>query len=355
MVESPEPLKNAPVLITGGTGFLGQRLVRCLLARGAEVRCLVRSTSNLAPLQQAARENQSGHLKIFRGNLGRVDSYAAALEGSPLIYHLAASLSGATAVLFMDNVIATRRLLERLGRTPIARFVLVSSLAVYGTNRLRAAEELDETCPLDPEPHRRDPYTFSKVAQERVAWESHGATGLPLVVVRPGVIYGPGRECLTTRVGLKLGNLLVRMGGGGALPYTYVDNCAEALALAGTTPGIEGQAFNIVDDSPPTGRELVRQYRRQVRRLRVLPVYQFAIGPLSRLCEGYARWSQGQFPAILTPYKSQAQWKPLRYNNAKAKDLLGWRPRVAFRDGLEQTFAWLREQNGAAQTAAGAL
>jgi nucleoside-diphosphate-sugar epimerase len=55
----------------------------------------------------------------------------------------------------------------------------------------------------------------------------------------------------------------------------------------------------------------------------------------------------------MTPYKSIAQWKPLKYSNAKAKDLLGWRPRVGFAEGLEQTFTWLREQGRKLQAAAG--
>jgi nucleoside-diphosphate-sugar epimerase len=116
--------------------------------------------------------------------------------------------------------------------------------------------------------------------------------------------------------------------------------------------GIEGQAFNIVDDDRPTCRELVKRYRRMVKRIRVLPIAAGAIGPLSRLCEWYHRRSGGQLPAYMTPYKSMAQWKPLRYSNAKAKHLLGWRPRVSFAEGLEQTFAWLRDQGRKHQAAA---
>jgi nucleoside-diphosphate-sugar epimerase len=284
-------------------------------------------------------------LEICRGNLARIESCDQIADGCEVVFHLAAAATGATAVLFRDNVIATRKLIEIVSRGSARRFVLVSSLAVYDTGGLRAGDIVDERCPLDPEPHRRDAYTYSKIAQEQVAWEAYRDLKLPLVVIRPGVLYGPGRDCLTTRVGLRLGKMLVRMGGKQLLPYNFVENCAEALALAGTTAGVEGEAFNVVDDDPPTARELVRQYRREVQPLRVVPVCHPAIGPLSGLFEWYNRRSGGQLPSVLTRYKSKAQWNPLRYSNAKVKARFGWKPQTRFPEGLRETFSWLRHDS----------
>jgi nucleoside-diphosphate-sugar epimerase len=340
------------VLVTGATGFLGRRLVRYLLGCGMNVRCLVRPASDVGALRLLAADEEQDRLELFTGTLERIESASRAVEGCSVVFHLASSAAGAPAVLFMDNVVGTRRLIELVHRSPASRFVLVSSLAVHGTAPVAAGSVLDEEYDLDPEPHRRDPYTYSKIVQEQVAWDAYREGRLPLVIVRPGVIYGPGRDPLTNRVGLRLGNVLLRMGGRQLLPYTFVDNCAEAVALAGTVPGIEGQAFNVVDDDPPTGRELLRRYRTEVKRLRVVPVTRMAIGPLSGLCEWYYRKSGGQLPDVLTRYKSQAQWKPLRYSNARAKTMLGWAPRVGFVEGLNQTFAWLRQQAGASQAAA---
>ena len=133
---------------------------------------------------------------------------------------------------------------------------MVSSLGVYGASALHEGSVLDEACPLDPQPHRRDPYSYSKVEAEHIAWQSHKDRALPLVVVRPGVIYGPGRGCLSSRVGLQFGNYMIRLGSQ-KMPYTYVDNCAAAIERAATLPGMEGQAFNIVDDELPTGRQVL--------------------------------------------------------------------------------------------------
>jgi nucleoside-diphosphate-sugar epimerase len=332
------------VLVTGATGFLGQRLVKSLLREGTDVRCLVRPSSNLTTLREISGSEAVGRLELFQGSLGQIDSCAEAMRGCEVVFHLAAALRGAPAVLFLNNVIATRQLIGLSCRMGIRRFVLVSSLGVYGTQHLRAGDLLDEQCPLDPEPHRRDAYSYSKVVQEQVAWEACRAACLPLVVIRPGVIYGPSRDCLSGRVGLRFGNFLIKMGGRQQLPYTFVANCAEAIALAGFVRGAEGEAFNIVDDDPPTSRELLKQYRKMVGRIRVLSIPHWAISPLSRLCERYHQWSDGQLPAVLTPYKSAAMWKRLRYTNAKAKAVLGWKPRISFAEGLEPTFAWLRQQ-----------
>jgi nucleoside-diphosphate-sugar epimerase len=336
--------------VTGATGFLGRRLVSELLSRGDEVRCLVRPSADTDSLRVLAESSPGrGRLRLVRGTLAQVDQLAEQVQGCQVIYHVAAALKGATAVLFLNNVVATEAMVALAARWGVGRFVLVSSLAVYGTASLCPREVLDERCPLDPAAHARDPYTYSKVAQELAAREEAQKLGLPLVVVRPGVIYGPGRECLSARVGLQFGRFLVRMGGRQWLPYTHVENCARAVALAGVAPGVEGEAFNVVDDAPPTADQLVRRYRRSVGGIRTLRIPHAAIQPLSRLCEWYHRRSNGQLPAVLTPYKSAAMWKVLRYGNEKAKRKLGWEPRIGFDAGLDQTLSSLRESRQAGE------
>jgi nucleoside-diphosphate-sugar epimerase len=326
-------------VVTGATGFLGRHLVRQLLERGAEVRCLVRAGSDPSTLSGALPPALAGRSSVVVGSLERPDSYRPALEGCDVLYHVAAALRGSVPALFLSNVVGTKHLFAHASRARVGRIVLVSSLAVHGVAHLRRGAVVDERCPLDPEPHRRDPYTYSKVEQEQFAWAAHRRGDVRLSVVRPGVIYGPGRDCLSGRVGIRLGGLLVRMGGRQRLPYTFVENCAAAVRLAGVVGAAAGEAFNVIDDAPPTGNELLRQYRRSGNRIRVFGVPQWGIQPLSRLCQWYHRWSRGQLPDVLTPYKSAAMWKPLRYSNAKAKAVLGWEPLVGFEQGLRETLS----------------
>jgi nucleoside-diphosphate-sugar epimerase len=331
----PEKLRPMKAIVTGATGFLGRSFLRRLLDHDAQVCCIARQSSKLDEYKNDRR------LTFVESSLARVEQASAAFENADVVFHIAAALKGGTAGMFLNNVVATRSLIDVCLKTGVKRLVLVSSVAVYGTSHLREGDTLDERCPLDAQPHRRDPYSYSKIVQEQVAWEAAAKSGLPLIVVRPGVIYGPGREVLVARVGLMFGNTLLRMGGNWPLPLTYVDNCSDALLLAGTTPRIEKQAFNIVDDDAPTGKQIVKQYRKNVRPLRVLPIPQMAIQPLSEMCERYHAWSNGQLPAVLTPYKSGAIWKPLHYSNRKAKQLLGWQPQVPFSEGLPKTLAAL--------------
>ena len=326
-----------PVWVTGGAGFLGSRVVRHLASHGRDVYCLVRSQASAAALSRELPSGASGRVKFVFGSVNDIDVCRALVRSGRIGYHLASALSGSPAALFLGNVVATRTLLQAIREEGSSRFVLVSSLAVYAVEQPSAV--LDERSSLDPTPHLRDPYAFSKIVQEQICWSARQEWNLPLVVVRPGIIYGPGRDCLTVRVGLRVGPLLVRMGGRQRLPYTYVDNCAEAVALAGTVEGIEGEAFNIIDDELPTGVEILREYRARVGRLLAVPVPLWAVQPLSRWYTSYSRYSQGQLPPVLTPYRAAAQWNSLQYSNQKARSGLNWQCTVSLSEGLERTLS----------------
>jgi nucleoside-diphosphate-sugar epimerase len=335
------------LLITGGTGFLGRRVVVEALRRGKQVVCLVRTAERADELVRYVPAHLRPGVQFVTGQLTDPRACRTMLESCDGVVHLAARLRGSASLLFASTVVGTRTLVDAAAERSVRRFVLVSSVGVYGTEPLRPHSVLDESCGLDPKPHLRDAYTYSKVEQERVAWEAFERRHLPLVVVRPGVLFGPGRAVLSGRIGLQFGPLMVRMGGDRKTPYTYVDNCASAVALACDVPGIEGQAFNIIDDHMPTVRELFRTHSKHVERVPAVVVPQWAVPGVARVCEWYCKRSNGQFPPVLTRYRSAAQWKPLRYSNERAKRVLGWRPSVPFTEALDETIASLRRQRAA--------
>lgn len=323
------------VLVTGGTGFLGRCVVRALAETGSTVRCLVRTTSNLDDLKKCLDDALWRRLEIVPGELTAPDSYRAALVGVDCVIHLAAGMTGGAAALVMNTVIPTRIFAQACAAAAVPRFVLVSSLGVYGASHLGNWETLDETCPVDNQPHLRDPYTYSKILQESTCRQIAQDKGLPLVVVRPGVIFGPGRGALSTRVGLSVAGWTFRIGDSRLLPYTYVDNCAAAICKATTTPGIAGETFNILDDDLPSVKSVLSTYRRCRRKLRSFWIPQRAIGPLSSMYEAYYRYSKGQLPGVITRYRTDTFWKPLRFSNAKAKRRIGWTPHVPMQKALE--------------------
>ena len=119
---------------------------------------------------------------------------------------------------------------------------------------------------------RFDPYACGKAKQDEIVREYGRLRGLPYVIVRPGVTFGPGKPKIPGRVGIDTFGVFLHLGMGHVMPFTYVENCAEAIVLAGLIPGIEGEEINIVDDALPTSRAFLRRYKRSVRRFLTLPV-----------------------------------------------------------------------------------
>jgi nucleoside-diphosphate-sugar epimerase len=159
------------------------------------------------------------------------------------------------------------------------------------------------------------------------------------VLLRPGVVYGPGKNALTGRVGIDTFGFFLHLGGSNAIPLTYVKNCADAIVLAGIRPGIDGEAFNIVDDDLPSSRKLLRLYKKNVRPFKSVYLPKPASYLLCLLWEKYAQWSGGQLPPQFSRWSWHVYWKSSTYSNAKLKERVGWKPRVPTEQGLKNYFA----------------
>jgi peptidoglycan/xylan/chitin deacetylase (PgdA/CDA1 family)/glycosyltransferase involved in cell wall biosynthesis len=200
---------------------------------------------------------------------------------------------------------------------------------------------VNEETVLEPHPEWRDHYSSAKLRQEQLFWEYQKRNGFELVVLRPGVIYGPGGEHFSNRVGLLVGKWQLRFGGNNSLPLTYVHNCAEALLVAGTHRDAAGQVYNVVDNDLPTCREYARAYNQNVTRIPSIAVPYGGVRLISMIVAKYHRYSNGQLPAILTPYKAANLWGGNRFDNSKLRSI-GWRQLVSTPKGLQHTFAAFR-------------
>ena len=331
-------------LVTGSNGFLGSRLVRRLVAEGESAPiCLVRPGSNTSRLEKLSQEVPGARIRLRKGDLGTVEGAQRALEEADVVYHLAACLRGAPAEMFLNTVVTSANLLRaaiRRSRPP--RFVLVSSFSVYGVADLPAHSVLTEETPIEPTPTRRDLYCQVKWRQEQLFWQYHREHGLDVMVLRPGAIFGPESYGISVRVGLELPGLFLFLGGDNILPLSYVDNCADALALAGTSGFRSGHVINVHDDDLPTCRTFLHRYRREVRDLRVVSLPYAATLALSCANQRYSEVSRGQLPAIFTLYKTRSAWKPMRYDNSRLHQL-GWSQRISTEDALGETFQRHRE------------
>jgi nucleoside-diphosphate-sugar epimerase len=327
------------LLVTGAAGFLGTAVVERLLARGYDdIRCNVRRRANIPALTALSRQYPNACLEYCIGNLKHRDDAARAVYGAQLIFHLAAGKNGPAADLFLDSVVASRNLLDAIGNHKQTRIVLVSSFAVYGTAELSRGALVTEQTALERHPEWRDPYSNAKLRQEELFWEYQLRRGFELVVLRPGVIYGPGGGHFSNRVGLTIGNWLLDLGGSNLLPLTYVTNCAEAVVFAGTHERAAGQIYNVHDDDLPTSREYLCAYKKYVKDVRSVALPYFGVRLLSRMLAKYHRYSKGQLPSIFTPYKVATVWAGNRFDNSKLH-AIGWRQLVPTAEGLRRSFA----------------
>lgn len=337
------------ILVTGANGFIGSRVVRTLLSYGFKrVRCFARPTSNSEPIDALIREFSQAKVEIVKGNLLSRDDCMIAAEGVAIIYHLAAGTDKTYPGCVLNSVVTTRNLLDAVTREPtLKRFVNISSLAVYSNEKIRRGGLLDESCEIEAKfVERFDPYAYGKAKQDEIVVGYAQTKGLPYVLVRPGVVFGPGKAQIHGRIGIDTFGVFLHLGLSNRIPLTYVDNCAEAIVLAGLKKNIDGETINVVDDDIPKSREFLRLYKRQVRSFFSFPIPYRAFLFFCYLWEKYSRWAEGQLPPVFNRRKCATYWKGNRYSNKKAKDLLGWYPRVRMREGLQSFFAYARQVRG---------
>jgi nucleoside-diphosphate-sugar epimerase len=297
-----------------------------------------------APLAALRQRFPRASVQTGIANLLAKTALPELVQGVNCLVHVAAGTKGAAADMFLNTVVATRNLLDAAVAAGVKRVVFISSFSVYKSEQLPRHALLAEQTPLEPVGTDKGVYGYVKTQQEHLVREYQRKHGFELVVLRPGVIYGPGGGAFSPRVGLPALGWFFSLGGGSQLPLTYVENCADAIARA-ALHAPPGSAFNVVDDELPSCAEYLRQYRRDVRKLRVLrvPYWAFLLG--ARWLSQYSRRSGGQLPGVFTPYIVRSMYRPLRYGNAALK-AIGWKQRVPTPKAMSTTFAHLRANLG---------
>lgn len=332
-----------PILVTGAAGFIGSHVVKGLLDRGfCNLTCFIRPTSKLSGIDRLVSDPPPGtRVKLLEGNLLSQQDCEAATKDVALIYHLAAGTATTSFPdAYMNSVITTRNLLEAsLKHSLLRRFVLVSSFSVYTNCDKPKRRLLDESCPTEEHPHLRgEAYCFGKARQEEIVSEYGKTFGIPCVFVRPGSVYGDGTQGIPGRVGITKFRRFLHFGGPNAIPFTYVENCADAIVLAGVVKGVDGEIFNVVDDDLPSSRVFLRLYKKNVKSFKSVYLPHPVSYTLCYLWEKYSEWSKGQLPPTFNRKRWHAYWKKTHYCNEKLKKRLGWTPKIATAEGLRRYF-----------------
>ena len=315
------------VLITGA-GCLGSVTARRFVDGGADVTVVDISQESLTGL---GPEVSAIHADITDGA-----AMKEIIAGCDILVHTAAILDGDTDLMHRVNEKGTEVVVGAAAEAGAGRLVHVSSNAVYGI-----AHRTDITEDMGPSPSRQA-YSASKAEGEATAQRIARDSDLPLVVIRPAGIFGPGANYFSASF-FKRGKRrpVVFVGkGGGAMYCSYVDDVADLIATAAVHSDAEGEVFNCVIDPPPTQREYMAAWSR-------LSGHESYLGipmPLAKLggwmVKPFAR--KGSYLRELNANLDYID-RYVRIDASKAKRLLGWAPRYSLEEGVAATVPWLRE------------
>ncbi len=325
------------VLVTGASGFLGGHVAELLSKRGDSVRALVRSTSNRKHLQGLA------NVELFEGGIEEVDRVREAVDGVDAIVHAAGLVKArSTDEFFAVNVGGTSNLIQAArtrsrGRPGvIKRFVYVSSLTACGPSPDGRPVPLDQESPIDA-------YGRSKLAAEKVVLSAKD--DFPVVVLRPGAIYGPrDGEILDVFKSIRWGLLPLVAAGEAKGVWIYATDCAEACIRAIDADIPSGQVFFVDDGTGPMDQnELFAEAERALgRRARVrkgLPVP--VLMAVARGIEAFGRVTNRA--VMLTPEKARMLLMHWVCSSDATRAALGWEPKVLRKEGMERAVAWYRD------------
>jgi nucleoside-diphosphate-sugar epimerase len=303
--------RRSPVLVTGGSGYLGTQLIAALLRGGTPVRGTVRSLDREAAVRTAVRRGgaDDAGLELVAAELTADDGWPAALQGCAEVYHVASPMIQPNDP---DDVLVpardgTVRVLRAARDAGARRVVLTSSFAAVGYTPKPSAEYTEDDW-TDPGTPGLPPYPRSKAIAERAAWDfiEHHGGDMQLVAVNPTFILGP---TLTTEVRSSL--LLTKMMLDGTMPVVRrqrfgvadVRDVADAHIRAMAVPEAAGQRFLVLADGPT------------ISFLQMAQILRDRLGPLAE--------------RVPTEEEPGDELPNLVIHNDRAKRVLGWQPRPA--------------------------
>jgi nucleoside-diphosphate-sugar epimerase len=325
-----EDLKNKTILITGIGGFIGLRAAERALEQGMQVRGL-----EVSP--KRAEKARALGIEVILGDTSDSKAAEQACQGVDVVLHTAAIVreGGSWGEFRRVNVGGTATLAQSACTAGAAVFVHLSSVMVYG---FVYPDQVAEGGPLRGE---KNPYCQTKIESEAEVRKHHRPTGMSVIIVRPGDVYGPGSNSWVVRP-IQLmhrGRFALPNNGRGVMSHVYIDNLIDAVFAAIRTPAADGETFNVTDGADTTYREYFDRLAdiSGQNRPRSMPALFIKL----------VIWCTMTMQQILgrdveaTPAGVDFANRRYGYSIEKAKTLLGYAPAVDLDEGLRRTADWL--------------
>ena len=331
---------RATCLLTGATGFIGGHLAERLVREGHRVRCLVRATSDTSLLDAL-------DVELAVGDLTSLSSLVDAVEGCRYAFHCGALVSDwATAnEIRRINVEGTRNLLEASVTSGVERFIHFSTTDVYGYPGGVAIEENYSATGF------RNWYAETKLAAEAQVRRAAEAQAIDTVILRPATVYGPRSKEVVGEIARAIRNrrMLLIDGGRAVAGLCYVENLIDAALLALNHRNALGEAFNVSDGLGVTWKQFTGDIAQGLGCAPprfsvpywVANVVGFSLEHAYRALRAASGLST---PPLLSRQAVQIMGSDQEFSTRKARELLGWKPRVGYEAGLRATIEWLEAE-----------
>lgn len=321
------------ILVTGATGFLGSALVTTLVKQQQPVRILVRD-------ENKARAQFGDAVSIITGDITDAEQVKKAVEGATIIYHLVGHLyhpSVPTELFRRTHVEGTRTLLQACqGQSQLQRFVHCSTTGVHG---ITGPQPAAEDAPFAP----TNPYEITKLESELLALRAYQQQGLPVSVVRPGLVYGPGDlHLLGFFQSINKGLFRVIDGGRAQLHPVYIDDITASFLLCAEKPEAIGNSYNIAGEQPVTIRQLAQSIAAALGK--ELPRGNIPLWLANLAADTFTLLPgfEGE-KAPLTRSRIKFLTKSRVYCIERAQQELGYQPKMGLAEGMKQTAIWYRK------------
>lgn len=328
-------------LVTGATGFIGGHVARRLLEEGYRVRCLVRTSSDTSLLEKF-------DIELVSGDLTSAGSVASAASSCRFVLHCGALVSdwATTDEIKRVNVQGTRNVVSASVAASVHRLVHFSTTDVYGYPGVPGTDETHVPAGFS------NWYSETKREAEAEVRGAAQVSGLEAVILRPATVYGPGSEDVVGEMARAIcaGHMLLVDGGRAVAGLSYVENVVDAALLALRKDAAVGEAFNLTDGLDITWSRFLGDIAKGLGcpPPRWSLPYGIAYGLALSLEHGYRllRRTVGLgIRPLLSRQAVHVLGRNQDFSNRKARERLGWEPRVPYQTGLDATLAWLREEH----------